>query len=277
MTENPGVGGEARAARPDRPHEDVGYRELVERLPLVTYVDEPTVQARSLYISPQVEDLLGYAPREWLDDPDLFGRLLHPDDRERVLEDHAGAFAERASRWAFEYRVVARDGRVVWLRDEAVLASDDDGRPLYVQGFLTDITERRPRLAIELCDDRAGGGASFAIMAGGGRMPGDVQLGYPERERRVRAAAGEIEDFGSLRRASFEPSSGEAAAEGCAELKVWAHRITLDGESEGLAGRVLVEPDDGGERLELPLLRGQILLPLAGVPRRLDIVPDETS
>jgi amino acid permease len=135
----------------------------------------------------------------------------------------------------------------------------------------------KPRLAIELCDDRAGGGASFAIMAGGGRVQGDVRLGYPGRERRVRAATGEIEDFGSLRRASFEACSGDAAAEDCAELKVWAHRITLDGESEGLAGRLLVEPDDDGERLDLPLSRGQILLPLAGVPRRLDIVPDETS
>src|SRR5919201_1299826 len=116
------------------------YRNLVEQIPLVTYVDEPAV-APSIYISPQIEDLVGYSADEWLDDPDLFFKLLHPVDYARVLADHERVFATGQASWSFEYRVVARDGRTVWIRDEAVVIKDDDGTPLYVQGFLMDITE----------------------------------------------------------------------------------------------------------------------------------------
>jgi PAS domain S-box-containing protein len=119
------------------------YRNLVEQLPLVTYIDEPTATASSIYVSPQVEDLLGYSPDEWLGDREFFPKVLHPDDRERVLADHEQVFAAGESSWSFEYRMVARDGRPVWVRDQAVVVRDEAGEPLYVQGFQLDITERR--------------------------------------------------------------------------------------------------------------------------------------
>jgi PAS domain S-box-containing protein len=118
------------------------YRDLIEQLPLVTYIDEPAV-APSIYISPQVEGLLGYSADEWLADPELFLKLLHPDDRERVLADHDRVFAAGDSNWSFEYRLVARDGRTVWLRDDAVVVKDDEAKPLYVQGFLMDVTKHK--------------------------------------------------------------------------------------------------------------------------------------
>jgi PAS domain S-box-containing protein len=118
------------------------YRDLVEQIPLVTYVDEPAV-APSIYLSPQVEGLLGYSADEWLRDPDLFFKLLHPDDHDRVLADHERVFAAGQASWSFEYRLIARDGRTVWIRDEAVVIKDDGGKPLYVQGFLMDVTERK--------------------------------------------------------------------------------------------------------------------------------------
>ena len=118
------------------------YRDLIEQLPLVTYIDEPAV-APSIYISPQIEGLLGYSADEWLADHDLFVKLLHPDDRERVLADHDRVFAAGESSWSFEYRLVARDGRTVWLRDDAVVVRDDEGKALYVQGFLMDVTKRK--------------------------------------------------------------------------------------------------------------------------------------
>jgi PAS domain S-box-containing protein len=119
------------------------YRALVEGLPLVTYVHEPNERAASIYVSPQIEALLGYAPDEWLADPDLFAKRLHPDDRERVLAEHARAVAAGESSWTFEYRLAARDGRTVWLQDAAVIVRDEQGTPLYVQGFQVDVSERK--------------------------------------------------------------------------------------------------------------------------------------
>jgi PAS domain S-box-containing protein len=119
------------------------YRNLVEQLPLVTYIDEPTATASSIYISPQVEDLLGYSADEWLGNGEFFPKALHPEDRDGVLADHERVFAAGESSWSFEYRLIARDGRTVWVRDQAVVVRDESGGPLYVQGFLLDITERR--------------------------------------------------------------------------------------------------------------------------------------
>jgi PAS domain S-box-containing protein len=119
------------------------YRALVEGLPLVTYVGEPDERATSIYVSPQIEALLGYAPEEWLADPELFLRRLHPDDRERVLAEHERAFAAGESNWSSDYRLVSRDGRTVWLHDEALIVRDEHGTPLYVQGFQVDVSERK--------------------------------------------------------------------------------------------------------------------------------------
>jgi PAS domain S-box-containing protein len=118
------------------------YRHLVEELPLAVYIDEPTPEAASYYVSPQIEEMFGYPAEDWLTDPELFPKLLHPEDRERVLADHQRVFDAGQSRWQFEYRLIARGGRTVWVRDEAVIVKDEQ-KPLYVQGFLVDITERR--------------------------------------------------------------------------------------------------------------------------------------
>jgi diguanylate cyclase (GGDEF)-like protein/PAS domain S-box-containing protein len=114
------------------------YRTLVEQLPLVVYIDALDALSSNLYTSPQVEPLLGYAPEEWRDDPELFVRLLHPDDRARVLDAHA--IAHDGSPLSIEYRLVARDGRVVWVHDEARTLVDATGTPVALQGYLLDIT-----------------------------------------------------------------------------------------------------------------------------------------
>jgi PAS domain S-box-containing protein len=119
------------------------YRALVEGLPLVTYVDEPTVEAKELYISPQIETLLGYSPQEWLADPEMFWSRMHPDDRERISAEDARTFAAGASHRVSHYRLLARDGRTVWVHDEARIVRDDQGVPLYVQGFQVDVSARK--------------------------------------------------------------------------------------------------------------------------------------
>jgi diguanylate cyclase (GGDEF)-like protein/PAS domain S-box-containing protein len=118
------------------------YRTLVEQLPLVTYIDALTASATSLYASPQVEPLLGYTVDEWLSDPEFFPKLLHPDDHERILAlvDHCN---ETADPFRAEYRLITRDGRTVWVQDESLVVVDEDGRPLFTQGYLLDITARK--------------------------------------------------------------------------------------------------------------------------------------
>ena len=126
------------------PYDDVlrRYRTLVEQLPLVVYVDALDVSSSNIFTSGQVEPMLGYSTAEWLADPDLFVRLLHPEDRDRVLAAHAHTH-KTLDPLSVEYRLIARDGRIVFIRDEGVVVSDDDGRPLYLQGYLLDITTER--------------------------------------------------------------------------------------------------------------------------------------
>jgi len=108
----------------------------------VLYVDALDAVSSNIFTSPQLEPLLGYTVEEWTSDAELFARILHPDDRERVLAAHAQSH-ETHEPLSIEYRLIARDGCVVHLRDEAVVVLDDDGRPLYLQGYLLDITRER--------------------------------------------------------------------------------------------------------------------------------------
>jgi diguanylate cyclase (GGDEF)-like protein/PAS domain S-box-containing protein len=118
------------------------YRTLIEQLPLVVYVDALDAVSSNIFTSPQIEPVLGFSADEWKTDTNLFARLLHPEDRERVLAAHAHTH-ETQEPLSIEYRLVARDGRIIWLRDEGVIVLDDHGKPLYLQGYLLDITRER--------------------------------------------------------------------------------------------------------------------------------------
>jgi diguanylate cyclase (GGDEF)-like protein/PAS domain S-box-containing protein len=118
------------------------YRTLIEQLPLVVYVDALDAISSNIFTSRQIEPLLGYSVEEWAREADLFTRLLHEDDRDRVLAAHAHT-QETHEPLSLEYRLIARDGRVVWLRDEGVVVLDEHGQPLHLQGYLLDITRER--------------------------------------------------------------------------------------------------------------------------------------
>jgi diguanylate cyclase (GGDEF)-like protein/PAS domain S-box-containing protein len=117
------------------------YRTLVERMPAVTYIDRADGSDEPLYTSPQIEDLLGYTPEEWILRR-LWYECLHPEDRERILAAD-GRFEAGNEPFSEEYRLIARDGSVVWVREEAVLVKDEGGEPLFWQGVILDITARR--------------------------------------------------------------------------------------------------------------------------------------
>jgi diguanylate cyclase (GGDEF)-like protein/PAS domain S-box-containing protein len=119
------------------------YRTLVEQLPFVVYVDSPdSPVSEPLYLSPQLEALLGRTPREWLATPGLYEESIHPDDRGRVLAQKRAAY-EHGSALRVEYRMLAADGRVVWVEDQSVLVQPPDGGQPFRQGFALDVTDRK--------------------------------------------------------------------------------------------------------------------------------------
>jgi diguanylate cyclase (GGDEF)-like protein/PAS domain S-box-containing protein len=118
------------------------YRLLVEQIPVITYIDAVDPESSSIYMSPQVEDLLGYPAEEWLSEPKMWDKVLHPEDRDRVLAEHVRTNAT-GEPFRDEYRLIAKDGRVVWVRDEAALVADEKGSDRFWQGVIVDITERK--------------------------------------------------------------------------------------------------------------------------------------
>jgi diguanylate cyclase (GGDEF)-like protein/PAS domain S-box-containing protein len=129
---------ELEAAR----EEQERYRQLVEETPAVTYIRAPDRSGSTAYMSPQITSMLGFAPNEWVADPDLWASRLHPDDRARIVAESDSANATGRP-FVQEYRMLNRDGRVVWIRDEALPLRDADGSLLSWHGVMTDITERK--------------------------------------------------------------------------------------------------------------------------------------
>jgi PAS domain S-box-containing protein len=119
---------------------DRKYRDLTDSLPLITWIYAVGDRADTRLVSPQIESLLGYAPDDW--NGELLQRIIHPDDRERVVKEIAAAF-EAGTPFQTEYRVLARGGSVVWLREHGRTISKRDGRPVFGESFLLDIGERK--------------------------------------------------------------------------------------------------------------------------------------
>ncbi len=120
----------------------VRYRALVEQVPAIIYTDSAEQIFHTLYINPQLKTITGYDPQEWIADEDLWTRIIHPEDRERVLEEYTRTYNAMEPTIS-EYRMITRDGRVIWVSDEARLIRDRKGKPLFWQGVMVDITARK--------------------------------------------------------------------------------------------------------------------------------------
>ncbi|MBI5106413.1 MAG: EAL domain-containing protein [Solirubrobacterales bacterium] len=143
------------ALRRDLAAAEARYRSLVEQMPATTYVAEWTAEAPVRYISPQIRTLLGWTPEEFVADPGLWARTIHPADRDRVLAEVRRTYEQQES-FDVEYRMLGRDGREVWVWDKDVVLRDDEGRPTASQGVLLDVTAlRRTEHALRQERDRA--------------------------------------------------------------------------------------------------------------------------
>jgi PAS domain S-box-containing protein len=116
------------------------YGGLLERVPAILYVADVGAAGRWHFVSPQIETILGFTAQEWCADPELWAAQLHPLDRDRVLAVEQPPMAPRIE--PIEYRMFRRDGAVIWIRDDAQLVQDEQGR-LRWHGVMSDVTERK--------------------------------------------------------------------------------------------------------------------------------------
>ena len=116
------------------------YRQLVETIPAVVWLDRIDEESSNIYMSPQVEAMLGYPLSAWEEDPAFWTKIVHPDDLPGVIEQ-IGTLTE-PHHYSMEFRVLAADGRTVWVHDEAVPVFEEDGTPRFWQGVWFDVTER---------------------------------------------------------------------------------------------------------------------------------------
>jgi diguanylate cyclase (GGDEF)-like protein/PAS domain S-box-containing protein len=121
--------------------DDTDYRELVERIPAVSYTAEFGSDCAWQFVSPQIEELLGFGVDEWCSDPGLWFRLIHPDDREAVLAAEGRTLSDGVP-FSCEYRLLDHQGNEVWVRDDAVVLHDENGGRM-LQGLMLDITPQK--------------------------------------------------------------------------------------------------------------------------------------
>ncbi|MBA4370038.1 MAG: hypothetical protein C0418_00460 [Coriobacteriaceae bacterium] len=127
------------------------FRNLIEHLPAVTYTapiadpEEPGALPPTVatYVSPQFLDLVGIPAEEYLADPRPITQYVHPDDRDRVMREITQAWEGRQRRVVVEYRLSHRDGRSIWVRNQASVFTDPADGSMQIQGFIVDITETK--------------------------------------------------------------------------------------------------------------------------------------
>ncbi|MEK6277098.1 MAG: EAL domain-containing protein [Actinomycetota bacterium] len=126
----------------EREQVEANYRNLVERLPAIVYRAEPGEHGVWDYVSPQIETMLGFTREEWMADPDLWARQIHPEDRERVIAAEEEAKVGETNPPPIDYRLLTKDGEVIWVLDEGMQERDESGN-VVLHGVLYDITERK--------------------------------------------------------------------------------------------------------------------------------------
>ena len=122
------------------PNLEARYRALVEQIPAVVFMAYLDRGIGEAYVSPQIEAALGFSQEEWLEDPIRWYRHIHPEDKQRWSIEAAEMFLT-GNPLRSAYRVISRDGRVIWFHCEAKMIRKEDGQPWFVHGVGFDITD----------------------------------------------------------------------------------------------------------------------------------------
>jgi PAS domain S-box-containing protein len=132
---------ERRLAEMERQAAEARYRTIVEEVPAITYLVD-AFDGGVRFVSPQVKTILGYSPEEWMLNRGTWDSRVHPDDADGVLAEYARCRADGIA-FEAEYRMLARDGRVVWFHDRAEPVLDDQGDTALMHGVMVDVTAHR--------------------------------------------------------------------------------------------------------------------------------------
>src|ERR1700677_1717129 len=144
--------GQEPVAHAPEPNPEAKYRALLEQIPAVVFMAYLDRGISEAYVSPQIEASLGYSREEWLEDPVRWYQRIHPDDKQRWSLEAAEMFLSgKPLRSA--YRVIARDGRVIWFHCDARMMRREDGRPWCIHGVAFDISDIK-RIEEELHEER---------------------------------------------------------------------------------------------------------------------------
>lgn len=120
------------------------FQVLVEHIPAISYLAPIDESSELLYVSPQVKEILGFSSQEYQANPDIWCQQLHPDDRERILSEVTSVH-KTGQPFVSEYRMLSREGEVVWIHNEAVVVKDQNGKVLFIQGVMFDITKSKEK------------------------------------------------------------------------------------------------------------------------------------
>jgi len=207
------------------------YRALAEHIPAVVYTDLAYGLGETIYISPHVQNMLGYSAGDWVAYPDLCNDLIHPEDRERVFRERDKA--ERSGRFTLDYRYVAKDGHVVWVRDEALLLNDRAGKPEFWQGVMLDITAQKQAEEGLLQFRKVMDESSDAIFMIDPETGHYIDFNRSAYER-LGYSRGELGQLGVINIAQHIPS-----------MEVWQERVELVRKKGGLIFDSIYQRKDG--------------------------------
>ncbi len=201
------------------PNLEARYRALVEQIPAVVFMAYLDRGIGEAYVSPQIEAALGFSQEEWLEDPVRWYSHIHPDDKQRWSAEAAEMFLT-GNPLRSAYRVISRDGRVIWFHCEAKMIRKENGEPWFIHGVGFDITDLKrteealgKRAQRRFGDSRYGGGAGRGVGRGRQDHPlqsrlrtdhgilfrgssGKIDLGFVSGSRR----GGRLQDILSIRR-----------------------------------------------------------------------------